>query len=258
MCENADAGNGPFCSPKDGAQIQVGKTIDVIWNPAFFNSSFNNVAMIQVQADFLTRPDDGNKGGADGFTSRMLDASSGRFAWTVLAEYLGSTRAGAARPAQLFISQPAINVANTGGDGDGNDDSGRNGDGGMPMDGSSQTRIPGPRVQLIGPSSGGGGSMLNPLIIALPIALGVLALGLLVAFLVFRRRNPGRMGQLFSCGRKRDGYGERKSRTQRLRGLEIRMVDNNASTRMGTIPALGNADRNIFREEVRRQDYVRR
>ncbi|KAK3390114.1 hypothetical protein B0H63DRAFT_464806 [Podospora didyma] len=244
MCDNNNPASGPFCSPRDGAQLQVGKTVDVIWNPAFFNSSFPR--QLRVQADFSTRPEDAVKGGADGFTSRLLNVSTGRFTWNVLSEYLGdSSRAGASRPARLFITQPAP---------DEEDDEGDEGDGiARPVSTSTraggENRIAGPRVQLIAGPNALGSSMPNPLTIALPIVFGVLTVLIMVGFVLFKRRKPDfSFKNIFTRRGRVNGYGERKSRGQRVRGMDIKH-----HVGMNTLPTGVDRDRNVFQEEMRRQ-----
>ncbi|KAK0637141.1 hypothetical protein B0T17DRAFT_504516 [Bombardia bombarda] len=289
MCENLDGVNAPFCSPREGAQVQVGTTIDVTWDPALFNTSIT--PQIRVQGDFSTT----SPGGTDGFSSVLLDPNSGRYSWTILDEYLDDGATSLA--ARLFIAEP---VASTG------------------TNTNAQDRIPGPRVQVVraaaaaasetdnttptssasstSPTFNSSSSSINktntpndsttattsnntntgpnPLSIALPIGVGVLALLLISAFFTFKKRNhpPGAgnlavlRSMLFSSSKtNKDGYGVGQSRGQRFRGgssreREITIVHHThmvaQGLRMNTMAGGDNGNGNVFREEMRRQERM--
>ncbi|KAK3688233.1 hypothetical protein B0T22DRAFT_535454 [Podospora appendiculata] len=238
MCENINGANAPFCSPTEGTRLEVGKTIDVTWDPTFFNSS--TTPQIRVQAEFSPskNPKTGETGGSDGFTTDAIDVATGRYTWTILASYLEPDAR--SRSAKLFLATP------TDTDNDGTFD--------------AQDRLAGPRVQIISantttsPNNDNNNNKSmgpNPLSIALPVSLGVLVLLLIGGYFLLKRRaqnNPGAGGirHIFSRG----------SRAQRLPRDPVTIIHSthmNAGMRMQTM----GESRNVFREEMSRQDRLR-
>jgi len=213
--------------------------------------------MVRVQADFGVPSADGfSTGGRDGFTSDLVATSLGRFTWTILPEYLADGFASV--PAVLFLAEPSETNVTTRGN-----------------------RIPGPRVELVSgtgqplannPSSSNRNNNVstgaNPVAIALPVVFGVLTLCFLGFCVWFKRRHPDFVRNLFSFRRRPSwprprGFGIGRSKSQRLRGEDIKVINTDMNgLRMNAMAMNGalNAerDRNLFREELRRQDRQQR
>ncbi|KAK3318200.1 hypothetical protein B0H66DRAFT_556464 [Apodospora peruviana] len=269
MCDNLRGANAPFCSPRENTQVQVGRAVDVTWDPKFFNRSAT--PEIFILAEFGptgSEDDDTVVGGLAGFTSDPVDARSGKFTWTILDQYLDpQTRDGRgavrARNARIFISEPMEDIDDTV----------------SPNPEIIQQRIPGPRVQIVARDNGllevGAGGP-NPLSIALPVGLGVFVLLIIAVFFVVRRWKRGRRdrmvparvvggggvsggggaGGFFS----RKGYGIGKSWGQRTRGgddVEIIHSTHMNATQGGVRMNMMADGGNVFRDEVRRQDRAR-
>jgi len=272
-CSNFDGPLAPFCRPTQGQQVQVGQTVEVTWDPTWFNST--ETPMVLVQADFSLPANAGQTSGIDGFTSELIPTSTGRFAWSVLPSYLHS--AAFSTQARFFLAEPSeINITTRG------------------------NRIVGPRVEIISTTAGNNNNNnnangnnrngnpagqsnvatgSNPVAIALPIVFGVLTL-LFLGFCVwfkrrhpdffrgfmsrFRRRLPARRvvapplgGNVGGAGR--FGLpGRSKSKISRLRGEDIKVVTTDMNgLRMNAMAMNGDRDRNVFREEMRRQERAR-
>ncbi|KAK3323788.1 hypothetical protein B0T19DRAFT_443260 [Cercophora scortea] len=260
MCSNINGANAPFCSPTEGTRLEVGKTIDVTWDPSFFNST--TTPQIRVQAEFS--PAKGATGGSDGFTTDAIDVTAGRYTWTILPSYLNHRDHSGPRSAQLFLANP------TDTDNDGTFD--------------AQDRVAGPRVEIISssntttsptsPNDPTNNDMRmmgpNPLSIALPVSLGILVLLLIGGYFLLKRRaqrnNPeagaGGFGIRGIFSRRNGGYGIGQSRAQRLPRDPVTIIH---STHMNAgggggmmrMQTMGEGGRNVFREEMSRQDRLR-
>ncbi|KAL2264069.1 hypothetical protein VTK26DRAFT_2563 [Humicola hyalothermophila] len=249
MCDtNLD---NPFCAPQDGAKVQIGDSIDIKWNPSFFSALKTAPPQIFIQADF---PADGRAdSGATGFTSPLVDATTGIFTWSILDSHLPqpTVRADAINStrALLFLAEPPI-VNNSH----------------FRMAANRAVRYPGPQIYILrttdpnsnastdNPGNGIAPTSQQPqsqqqqqqqqqqpniLAIALPVALGLLTLLLMAGCILLRRKRPdalarfmpraNTMGSKLGGGgggggggwsfaipfRRRRGYGERQSRAQR-------------------------------------------
>ncbi|KAK4235579.1 hypothetical protein C8A03DRAFT_17695 [Achaetomium macrosporum] len=250
MCDNI--GDTPFCSPQDGAQLRIGETVDITWNPLFFTTSPSfpsPPSEIFIQADLpLTNDINPNEVlETAGFTSSALDPHAGFFAWPILASYLPATANSTS--ALLSLAAPLSNSPTNGT---------------FRRIGVGTIRFPGPRVHILresdsesanrtsatsgaisnnnNSSSGSiigssAGEQTHPqqgeqssqdikLAIALPIALGVFTALVMVAyyFLVRHRHRSEFATALLDWwrhGRKgagRKGYAERQSRRHRVGG----------------------------------------
>ncbi|KAK0620123.1 hypothetical protein B0T14DRAFT_224262 [Immersiella caudata] len=256
-CTNFDGPLAPFCAPAQGQQLPVGRTVEVIWDPNWFNST--ETPMVLVQADFSIPTVSGQTAGIDGFTSELVPTSNGRFTWSVLPSYLHSSTL--ATTARIFLAEPSETNVTTRGN-----------------------RIPGPRVEIVSASvlnnnnnnnnnqNGANrnnqqqplatGS--NPIAIALPIVFGILTLCFLGFCVWFKRRNPDFFRGMFAFARRRGGsrrgggrFGLGRSKS-RLRGDDIKVVTTDMNgLRMNAMAMNGGQDRNVFREEMRRQDRAR-
>ena len=249
MCDNVET---PICSPPDGAQFQIGDTIDskhptpvyqlrrltqlnpVTWNPSFFNTTTASTPLqILIQADFLSPSNNDITNGEAGITISSLDAAASQFTWSVLASYLPPNTNSTS--AILFLAEPLTTpraIPTTNGT----------------RFSSGTTRFPGPQIHIfrtlsttttatttINTTNSSSSSsqqqqptepqtQLNPLAIALPIAFGALTLLLMAAYILLKRRRPDILERMLPSKLsrptwlKRNGYGERQSQGQRTGG----------------------------------------
>jgi len=257
-CSNFDGFLAPFCAPAPNTQLAVGRTIEVTWDPTFFNST--ETPMVLVQADFSLPANSGQTLGIDGFTSELIPTSTGRFSWVILPSYLHSSTL--ATTARIFLAEPSETNVTTRGN-----------------------RIPGPRVEIVSTTANNNingnnrganqqqnaastGS--NPIAIALPIVFGVLTLCFLGFCVWLKRRHPDFFRRIFTFGRGRIGwrggnsgksrgrFGLGRSKSSRIRGDDIKVVTTDMNgLRMNAMAMNGGQGRNVFREEMRRQDSAR-
>ncbi|KAK4652276.1 hypothetical protein QC762_609695 [Podospora pseudocomata] len=286
MCDNPPDSDTPFCAPENGAQLQTGNIVGVIWSPLFFATSpTSRPRQIRIQADFfpsntpLSRLNSTLSTGTEGFTSNVLNPALGTFNWSILDSYIDDIDV-PSLIAVLSIAEPFT-------DSDGN---------GTVLQGND--RFPGPTVTLVrGPTrptstnSVNGGTINvppspasentgpSPITIALPILFGFLTAITLACCMVYKRRHPsfkvgemvtnwmGRSGRGgFGGLRAASGYGQGRSQRQRmggggggLRGKDIKVVTTDIQgLRMNAMNMMAGQNqqqgRNVFREEVRRQE----
>ncbi|EFQ26964.1 hypothetical protein CGRA01v4_07961 [Colletotrichum graminicola] len=230
LCNQAAGSGGldePFCSPKVDSELEGGRTYWITWDTALFPSP---KTMIQIQGDF-NATDTIEPG--HGFTSLLLPASQGHFAWAAAGYNMAPNEALEVR---LFLAITANNGTITG-------------------------RHGGPRVRVVNRSRkdsgerGRGRRGPNVLAIVLPLVLGGLALGGIGWFVWWYGR---RRGMFSSRGR---GYGIGQSRSQRAvdaklglgggafsspdRGVEMMPPPPKPPTLSGD---------NVFRKELNRQE----
>ncbi|KAK0641345.1 hypothetical protein B0T16DRAFT_380051 [Cercophora newfieldiana] len=260
-CTNFDGPLAPFCAPVQGQQVPVGRTVEVTWDPNWFNST--ETPMVLVQADFSLPANSGQTLGIDGFTSELIPTSAGRFTWSVLPSYLHSSTL--ATTARLFLAEPSETNVTTRGN-----------------------RISGPRVEIVSSTIGNNNNLnnnngnnrganqqqtpasngTNPIAIALPITFGILTLCFLGFCVWFKRRHPDFFRGMFAFNRRRFGrrggnsgggrFGFGRSKSTRLRGDDIKVVTTDMNgLRMNAMAMNGGQDRNVFREEMRRQERAR-
>ncbi|KAH6856262.1 hypothetical protein B0I37DRAFT_442959 [Chaetomium sp. MPI-CAGE-AT-0009] len=277
MCDNNP--DTPFCSPQDGAQLQVGETTEITWNPNFFTSSDPDPPQqIFIQADFAitaNRPPE-----TAGFTSSALDPNTGTFPWAILDTYLPGNST--TTTATLSLAAPLSHAPTTNGT--------------FVRIGAATIRFPGPRVHILRTTtttttntntntittpSGEANAPLttqlpqqtstptpNPLAIALPVALGLLTALAMVLYAVLKRHRPDLLRRCMSrfcfpwgSGGRRlgKGGGEEGGRRVRLKGraVEIRVVKTDLEGLRGNAVRMMGDGGNVFREEVRRQELVR-
>jgi len=198
----------------------------VTWNPDYFSSPNQTV---QVQGQFL--------GGVHGWTSSMLPASQGFYAWTVNASLLTDYKTSALN-ISLFLG--AVNATGS----------------------TVETPLAGPVVVVTNAATNvSTGPNVSALAVAVPVVIGVVALGLL-GFCIWSWRRHGRvplLGGLLSSKRASgQGYGVRQSHSQRVgtgrgggtapkaagAGIQLTPSDSWSPTK----------GRNVFREEIARQE----
>ncbi|KAL2200143.1 hypothetical protein P885DRAFT_73976 [Corynascus similis CBS 632.67] len=284
---NADVGPfEPFCLPKDGSELHPGETYYITWSPTYFSPQS---MLVRLQAIY-SPADDNQQAMAPsssfpvsgrtetttlmGFTSADIPASVGFYPFTIPPDFLTSRGSSSQRYNITFVLALSVNEA---------DDTGEAGD---EKDGILLTTWRGPTVYVTPASPGDGGKGPNLVAILVPIVVG-LAVVAGASFCVFSWRRHGRMplaGVVFSGGKRGGGpgYGERQSRSERVgsggnvggAGTWGRPVDDNKSeTGIGDIQltdreswsptgrsagaaALGER-RNVFREELQRQERLR-
>lgn len=200
------------------------------WDPSYFGDSS---ALVQVQADFTpSSGEDPTPLDDAGFISNSLRAGTGSYSWAISSSILNSSTSDAGGiNAQLYF------VVSTG-------------------DGGSENRTLGPLVRVVPISSSDTGSGSGPNLVAIivPVVVGALVLMAIAAFFIMKRRKPEwKVGSMFSLG-KTPGYGSRKSRSERAVGMEM----SGNAVQVGDVgvskPQEG---RNVFREEIRRQEEAR-
>ncbi|KAH6654798.1 hypothetical protein BKA67DRAFT_659070 [Truncatella angustata] len=233
-CTNLAGDLAPFCEPANNTEVGPGDKLIIRWDPSFFG---NASTLVQIQADFGPAAGDDPTPLADvGFTSNSLRAATGSYQWVVSDSILNSTAADAGGiSAQLYIVAAAA-------------------------DGGVENRTLGPLVRVLPTESGGGESgsgSAGPNLVAIivPVVLGVLLLMAVVGYLFMKRRNPGwKLRSVFGIG-KGIGYGSRKSRAERA--IDTGGVAGNG-VQMGDLGISGpTSGRNVFREEMRRQEEAR-
>ena len=168
----------------------------------------------------------------EGFASADIAASAGFYAWTIDRDFLSTHNTDA-----LLVS---LRLAYFESEQD-------------ETDGNMQLKI-GPNITVSGVAKSSGGSSPNTAAIAVPVILVVLII-LGAGFCIWSWR---RHGHVLGFGKKKSqGYGERQSRSQRTgtinttdatdksRGIQL-------TDRESWSPTQG---RNVFREEIQRQEH---
>jgi len=240
-CDKYQGPGGPFCQPEPGTVLYVGYTYYVTWTPRRFSSGSAKVA---VQ---LT-PEDGK-----GTTSDMFPVSRGFWAWTIDDDFLRL-----AGRESISVELSLLQDDDT-----------------TPQDNDAQKHT-GPTVYVTYPpplvpvvKNGNGPSVVA---IAVPVVVAVVVL-LLAGLCFWSWRRHGTVpivGALGKVGRRSSGYGVRKSASERVgRGvgggggafgapsdkpgpnINIQLTDRDSWSPTGT------GSRNVFREEMQRQERHR-
>ncbi|KAI1841244.1 hypothetical protein JX265_010144 [Neoarthrinium moseri] len=217
-CTNIDGDLAPFCLPTSDAQVTAGEQLFVSWDPDFFGDPST---LVQIQADFSPSSGEGKSTGENAFSSNALRAATGSYGWDIRQSVLGNGTDSV--NAQLYIA-----VVST--------------------DGSTQNRTTGPLIKVVSPtapSSDSNGGV-NIVAIIVPVVVGVLILAAIGGYLCAKRRDPGwSLKGMFGLGKTRTP----KSALPVAGTREVQMTDMS----MGK-PQDG---RNVFREEIRRQEEAR-
>lgn len=219
----------------------------VTWDTTFFTLSN---ASVEVQGNFPSRDNaTGSENGNPGFTSEKMSASQGFYVWGP--DFILEREGVDAVEVQLVLAAFA-------------DDNGT----------AIETQHLGPVVWVVNSTalndttgdgdtdSGGSSHKLIAIPIALSIALAIAVLVLAVlCYRTYRRR--GTLPLLGTLSRRRSGagYGERQSRAQRAvdggtgKNIGIQLTDRESwSPGRGGGEAPSGQGRNVFREELRRQE----
>ncbi|KAK1516803.1 uncharacterized protein CCOS01_12352 [Colletotrichum costaricense] len=217
--------NQPFCSPKADTKVDGGKTYWITWDTSLF--PLPNT-MVQVQGDYgVTNAIDSGHG----FTSQMLPASQGHFAWAAVGYNMAANES---LTVQIFLALPQTN-------------------------GSITARHPGAKVSIVNRPQNDNSNQRrrgpNVFGIVLPIVFGVLSLVGIGWFVWWYGRRKG----MFSS--RGGGYGVGKSRGQRTADVKIGLGDNAFSSPDRGVEMMPPPPRppppsegNVFRNEMSRQE----
>lgn len=255
-CQNYVDIDAPFCAPYRGSLLNPGTTYYLTWDVNFFGSDPDQSIEVQVSYD-----------GGFGFVTDKMRASVGFYAWSVPADFL-ERRGRAAMNATWSINF---------GDPDGS---------------NSTIHDEGPTVTITRdqmlvdnglPKGAGGGAGSLAVLIAVPVVVALLVLGL-GGFCLWSWRRKGVVPGAAAIGalKRRStagggGYGERRSRSERAAGQQqqqgsaaprpagpddqlpddkfpgIQLTDRDSWS-----PTSPSSGRNVFQEEIRRQETGRR
>ncbi|KAH9889123.1 hypothetical protein F4778DRAFT_391894 [Xylariomycetidae sp. FL2044] len=232
MCDNKDGPFAPFCEPANGTTLRAGSSVDVTWDPSFFSDP---ETLIQLGGQ-LSPLSGETQSGQEGFVTEDLRAGDGRYTWEIADDaYLEDGQ-------DMVLAALSLAVSNNS------------------AAGGTEILIAGPQVQLTRAAATAAKPVVNPAAIAVPVVLGVLVLGLVTWYLVKRRRDPGfslrSMVPGTGAAAASAGYGVKKSRGERtgplpLGGRQIKMAPMMNDDAAGA--AAAGAGRNVFRDELRRQ-----
>ncbi|KAK4109134.1 hypothetical protein N656DRAFT_848067 [Canariomyces notabilis] len=227
MCDNHGA--ALFCSPQEGSQLQTGESVEITWDPSFFDTT---PFQVLIQADFFDGSSSTTTGEKTGFTSAPLNTNTGRFTWSILESYLppGTNATSAAlsiaEPIMIIPASnrttnshaaptplagrmrypgPTVSIlrASTGTDIDTNTTT-------FTATSNNTSSAPNQQTQTQQPQSSTSQSptrqqqqqpgTANTLAIALPVAFGLLTLLLMAGYVLLKRHNPGFSARTFFSG----------------------------------------------------------
>ncbi|SPO07479.1 uncharacterized protein DNG_10173 [Cephalotrichum gorgonifer] len=228
VCHNRVGLNGPFCEPSADSMLSVGRTYYVTWDKTFFGTDTRD-DLVNITANYLPS------------SRRIMNAipvpaGQGYMPLTIQESFMLGQEV--QKPIRLVMTYF-------------DDEEGE------------LKEVPGPRVNIVradisvaehveGKKGGGG---VHPAAIAVPVVVGLLAVGL--GFWCLWRRNKDRF--ILSRIRRRSsggqGYGVGRSRAGRMGGgggdVGKEEID------LPVSPPPRTAGTNVFREEIRRQDTGR-
>ncbi|TPX11785.1 uncharacterized protein E0L32_007522 [Thyridium curvatum] len=242
-CDKYVGQDKPFCLPQRGAALYPGRTYYITWYTAYFA---NPRTVMDIDITY---------GNGQGVTFPNLAASQGYFAWTVDADIL--SKQGLSQLSNVTIGLSYFET---------------------PGDNASDVLLPGPSVFIVPapspPSSGPGTAAIVVIVVVVVAALLVAALlawswrarGHPFALCMgrgLRRRSMG--GGVRGSGQ---GYGVRKSHAERTAGVAAAAPDPDPDSKARGVELTdreswsptqggGGGGRNVFREEVQRQENER-
>lgn len=238
-------GESPFCQPKRGTQLNPDKSYYVTWSSETFS---NKSALVEIQGDYQN---------GTGFTSELLPVTQGYWVWKVDKDILGGL---GNTPLNVTLYLASWEPE----DGDGVDE--------------IEFRKAGPTVYVVRESAvpvDRAASGVNAIAVAVPVAIGSVILFAIIFFFWRWRQGKGMPFGAFKRRSTAQGYGVRQSRSERVGGgglggtgvpddkpapsVGIQLTDRDSwSPTSPTAPRLGGNDsqqgRNVFREELRRQE----
>jgi hypothetical protein len=238
-CDKNQSPGGRFCQPVPGTVMYVGYTYYVTWSPFRFPDGNTKVA-VQIT------PEDGQA-----TTSETFPASRGFWAWTIDNDFLRDAGGSDSISVEISILQE---------------------DASTPDDHDAEKHV-GPMVYVTYPPPLVPVKGSSPSVVAIAVPVVVAVVVLLLAGLCFwswrRHGTVPIVGALGKVRRRSSGYGVRKSASERVgRGvvgggrfgapsdkpgpnINIQLTDRDSWSPTGT------GSRNVFREEVQRQERQR-
>ncbi|KAK3898164.1 hypothetical protein C8A05DRAFT_38254 [Staphylotrichum tortipilum] len=233
----------PFCLPKAGSELHPGKTYYITWSPSYFTSQ----TLLTLQILYSST--------STGFTSPPLPASQGFYPWPIPPDFLSSRGNPASYNVSFLLAWSDDDTPEE------NDLFSRRG----PAVFITPNSAPHEEKK----SSGG----VNVVGIAVPVVVvGVLALLAGMCFLTYRRTGAVPLAGAFNHRSSSAGYGVGQSRGERV-GADAGgwPRDNKSETNVnaGGVELTdrdswgvaagggGGGGRNVFREEVERQERLR-
>lgn len=212
-CTNLDGEFAPFCRPTNRAELDSTNKVQVSWDTSFFQNASSD--LLRIQVNYTSEDGSETDVAQAGFASPWLRTYTGTYGWNIQKGFLSD---GQSIMAQLYIV-------------------------------TSDDSIKGPEIKLVAPTESASGDRetpkVNPAVIAVPVVLGTLLMGLIAVYLFKRRRNPEI--SLRDMFKRREGYGIKKSKGERTTAMQMGGMMGNASA---VVPS----GRNVFREEMKRQD----
>ncbi|KAK4201167.1 hypothetical protein QBC40DRAFT_348030 [Triangularia verruculosa] len=249
----ADKGHDePFCLPRRGSSLVVGRTYYITWSPSYFSPQSTPLTLHIFFSSSSSSPNSQQKAGIN-LTPLPIPASTGFYAWTIPLNFPVSSPISFALQHNdtttadvtndiITVSGPTVNVVSS----------------------DPAEEAPSTSVQ----------NGTNILAIVLPIVIAAVLLGLAAfCFLSYRRKGkiPVVGGFLAKRRSGRGGYtGQGARRVQDVQGDGGRVTgDHKSETNVGveltdrdswspTSPNSAKGGRNVFREEVERQERLAR
>ncbi|KAJ9149187.1 hypothetical protein NKR19_g5743 [Coniochaeta hoffmannii] len=258
-CNAYQGADAPFCQPKSGSKLNPGKTYYVTWSDTYFA---NSSTTIEIQGTYHDGSDTHS-----GFTSPRMPASKEFFVWAIPDDFLSS------RNPPLTSLNVSLAIAYF-----------------LDLYGNDVEDVSGPTVIVTSSEdsqadSGNTGHKTNVAAIAVPVIV-VVVLVVLAGLCFFSWRRHGTVPVLGALTKRRStgigggggqGYGVRQSRAERVGagggatggfaaaaaaggdrkgavGGGVELVDRDSWSPDRTTAQPG---RNVFREEMERQERVR-
>lgn len=246
-CTTYQGADAPFCQPKSGSQLKPGNTYYVTWSETYFS---NTSTSLEIQATY-------HDGSGKGFTSPRMLASRGFYVWDIASDFL-TNRDPAVSSLNVSLSLAYF----------------------QDLYGNDVEEVPGPTVVVTSTpfedSGGKGDDKPNVAAIAVPIVVIIVFLAL-AGLCVWSWRRNGTVPVLGALKRRStgggEGYGIRQSRAQRVGNgagvsvvgvgadkkaavVPVELTDRDSWSPTGTSPS-GPGGRNVFREELQRQERER-
>ncbi|OIW25389.1 hypothetical protein CONLIGDRAFT_718233 [Coniochaeta ligniaria NRRL 30616] len=249
-CTTYQGADAPFCQPRSGSQLNPGKTYYVTWSDTYFS---NTSTSVQIQGTY-------HDGSGEGFTSPRMLASRGFFIWTIDSDFLSSRDN---TPSSVNVTLTLAYFQD--------------------LYGNDVEEVPGPTV--IVTSTGfeddkGSSNDHKPNVVAIAVPIIIIIVFLALAGLcIWTWRRHGTVPVLGALKRRSvggggQGYGIRQSRSQRVGavdpaavvvgsdkkagvGVELTDRDSWSPSTSPSGPGGQGAGRNVFREEMQRQERER-
>ncbi|KAK0670185.1 hypothetical protein QBC41DRAFT_390165 [Cercophora samala] len=250
-CQSDKGHDEPFCLPRRGSSLIVGRTYYITWSPSYFSPQ-STLLTLHIFFSSSSQQQQQQQQQGIKLTPLPISASVGFYAWTIPPNFPTTAPISFALQHNDTTTEEAHDIIT----------------------------VSGPTVNVLSsepdpaPPSSGGGNGTNILAIVLPIVIVAVLVGLAgFCFLTYRRK--GRwpvVGGLVSGkrGPTGGGYtGQGGRRVQEGAGGVVVTGDNKSETNIGveltdrdswspTSPNSPSRGRNVFREEVERQERLAR